>query len=121
MINLVSYFDIGGKIVECVAYQADAREPNFFQPMDELGVMVADVGLGVAAKGIAKSAGKDSYDPLRASRAPGRLRRARYALTLAGTLAAADGPLPFGDVLAIGVLGSYATYEVVTAVGDLRQ
>jgi hypothetical protein len=121
VINLVSYFEIGGKLVECLVYQGDAREPNFFQPMDELGVMVADVAVGVAAKTVAKAAGKDSYDPLRASRAPGRFRRARYALTLAGTLAAADGPLPFGDALAIGVLGSYATYEVVTAVGDLRQ
>jgi hypothetical protein len=31
-------------------------------------------------------------------------------------LAAADGPLPIGDVLAIGVLGVYAGYEVYKTV-----
>ena len=41
----------------------------------------------------------------------GRVRRMRRAATLAFTLAAADGPLPIGDMLAIGVLGAYVTYE----------
>ena len=47
---------------------------------------------------------------------PGRLRRARRAITIAATLAAADGPLPIGDVAAIGVLGIYAGYEIYKSV-----
>jgi hypothetical protein len=34
------------------------------------------------------------------------------AFTIAGTLAMADGPLPIGDVLAIGVLVGYGSYEI---------
>jgi len=32
------------------------------------------------------------------------------------TLAAVDGPLPIGDMLAIGVLGVYAGYEIYKTV-----
>ena len=46
----------------------------------------------------------------------GRIRRARRAVQVAIILASADGPLPFGDMLAIGVLGVYAGYEVYKAV-----
>ena len=49
---------------------------------------------------------------------PGRARRVRRAVTLAFALAAADGPLPIGDMLAIGVLTAYATYEVYVAARD---
>jgi len=51
----------------------------------------------------------------------GRVRRARRAIALAMTLAAADGPLPFGDAAAIVVLGVYAGYEINMAVGDPLQ
>jgi len=47
---------------------------------------------------------------------PGRMRRARRAITIAATLAAADGPIPVGDVVAIGVLGAYAGYEIYKTV-----
>jgi len=50
--------------------------------------------------------------------AHGRARRARYALSLAVTFAAADGPLPIGDVIAIGILGVYAGYEMYRIVED---
>ena len=52
---------------------------------------------------------------------PGRLRRARRAITIAATLAAADGPLPIGDVAAIGVLGVYAGYEIYKTVDTFVQ
>ncbi len=51
----------------------------------------------------------------------GRVRRARRAVALAMTLAAVDGPLPFGDAAAIVVLGVYASYEINMAIGDSLQ
>jgi len=100
----------------------DARIPEFGRPFDELGVMVVHKTAEVVlSKAVSKSTKNESYDPIRASRAPGRARRARYALQIAATLAAVDGPLPFGDALAIGVLGTYATYEIIGAVGDIIQ
>jgi len=64
-------------------------------------------------KEAAKAAG---LDPVEVAKSAARLRRARRAIQLAVTLAAADGPLPIGDVLAIGVLGVYAGYEVYKTV-----
>ena len=118
MINLVSYFEIGGKIFECATYQGDANQPEFFQPMDELGVMVAEK---VVETAVTKALGKESYDVKRAMRAPRRYTSARSALAVAGTLAAADGPLPIGDVLAIGVLTGFALYQGYHGIQDLRQ
>ena len=117
-----SYFEIGGKVVECLLHQEAANTPTFGTPFDELVVMVGQKSAEVVlSKAVSKTTKKESYDPLRASRAPGRARRARYALQTAAALAAVDGPLPFGDALAIGVLGTYATYEIVGAVGDIIQ
>lgn len=101
---MVSYFEIAGQIVESSVEDEDA----VFSDIDyaEIAEILRD---------------KSDYDIMRASQAPGRLRRARNAITLAATLAAADGPLPIGDMLAIGVLGGYAGYEIVRAFGDVRQ
>ena len=48
-----------------------------------------------------------------------RAGRAHRALVLAGTVAAADGPLPIGDVVAIGILTAYAGYETYRIIDDL--
>jgi hypothetical protein len=119
---LVSYFEIGGHIVETGLNISESMESNFITPLDFAPIIKpVDVGVGLVAKAVFKTTKKESYDPIRAARAPGRARRARYALQMAAALAAVDGPLPFGDALAIGVLGTYATYEVVGAVGDIIQ
>lgn len=68
-------------------------------------------------KQVSKEIGLD-YEEI--GKVPGRLRRARRAITIAATLAAADGPLPIGDVVAIGVLGAYAGYEVYKSVETFR-
>jgi hypothetical protein len=51
----------------------------------------------------------------------GRKRRAVWAFRAAAALALADGPLPMGDALAIGVLAAYGTYEVVQGVKDVQE
>jgi len=56
------------------------------------------------------------FDPVKTAQSIARIRRARRAAQMAITLASADGPLPFGDMLAIGVLGVYAGYEVYKTV-----
>ena len=66
-----------------------------------------------------KAKADTGISPLTVLDSYGRARRARWAITTAATLAAADGPLPFGDAVAIGVLGVYAGYELKTAVGQL--
>ena len=64
---------------------------------------------------------KTGIDVLKISRAHGRARRARWAITTAATLAAVDGPLPIGDAIAIGVLGAYAGYEAGMAIKDVAE
>ena len=65
----------------------------------------------------------DSYSVKRAitgtQKARSGTRAIARGLTIAATLAAADGPLPFGDILAVGVLvggGAYMTYSGVKDV-----
>ena len=65
---------------------------------------------------IREAAKKMDLDYQEIGKVPGRMRRARRALTIAAGLAAVDGPLPIGDVLAIGLLGAYAGYEVYKTV-----
>jgi len=73
------------------------------------------------AKAVSKTTKKESYDVVRASKAPGRMRRARYALQIAATLAAVDGPLPFGDVLAAGLLIGGGWYLIYSGAKDVIQ
>lgn len=65
---------------------------------------------------IAEASRKMGLDPADVIEAGSRYLRARRAISLAAFLAAADGPLPIGDLLAIGVLGVYAGYEAYKIV-----
>jgi len=67
----------------------------------------------------------DSYSVKQGIQGAGKIRTGgrtiARGLTIAATLAAMDGPLPFGDVLAAGFLiggGAYITY---TGVKDVIQ
>lgn len=72
----------------------------------------------LASKEVQETTG---VDVLKVSRAHGRARRARWAFTTAAAIAAADGPLPIGDAIAVGVLGAYGVYEVGMAVKDVAE
>jgi hypothetical protein len=63
-----------------------------------------------------KAAEAAGLDPVEVAEGIARTRRARRAIQIALLLAAADGPLPIGDMLAIGVLGAYAGYEIYKTV-----
>lgn len=108
--SYTTYFEIGGQVIETYV---EGHHPDV--PIRPHGASE------VITKAALKHASSEGYDFNRAARGAGRARRARSALSLAGTLAMADGPLPIGDVLAIGVLGVYGVYEGTQAYGDIRQ
>ena len=67
----------------------------------------------------------DSYDFKKGIQGGTRIRGGGISvargLGLAATLAAIDGPLPFGDVLAAGLLIGGGSYMVYTGVRDVIQ
>jgi len=63
----------------------------------------------------------EGYDLQQGIRGTGRAGRAARAFTTAATLAVADGPLPFGDTLAVGLLVAYGMYETHRSIVDIRQ
>jgi len=118
--SYTTYFEIGGQVIETSVDPGHHRsrpraDPIHHYMKDQHGVSKS---LTTAAL---KQASPEGYDLNRAARGAGRARRARWAFSLAATLALADGPLPIGDVAAIGVLGVYGAYEATQAYGDLRQ
>lgn len=67
----------------------------------------------------------DSYNVKQGVLGAGKVRSGGRSiargLTIAATLAAIDGPLPFGDVLAAGVLIGGGTYMAYSGVKDVIQ
>ena len=122
--NLVSYFEIGGKIVECATYQADANQPGFGKPMDELGKMILEktvIELADAAVG-------DRYSVKRGISGTQKIRAGGSAVSTGGAIArwalvaaAADGPLPIGDIVAAGILIGGGAYLIHQGYQDVRQ
>lgn len=113
-----AYFEIGGHIVETHVQDQNmpGRPPKIDARSLSKELNVPAPLIRAASKDIERKTG---LDPLKAADSYARARRARWAITTAATLAMADGPLPFGDMIAIGVLGGYAAYEGYTAVTQL--
>ena len=115
-----TFFEIGGHVVEShVVQSGQPQRPVSITPRSiskKTGVPVPLVKQ--ASKEFEQKTG---YDVMRASGGYGRLRRARWAFTTAAAIAAADGPLPFGDAAAIAFLAGYGVYETVTGIGDFVQ
>ena len=116
-----TFFEIGGHVIESYV-DTETHGPR--PAADPLLEIAKKHGV---PKSLARAAMKESsevlggYDVARASRGVGRIRRARRAVTIAAALAAVDGPLPIGDTIAIGFLGTYAAYEMAVGVTDLVQ
>ncbi len=115
-----TYFEIGGHVIET------NLDPQIHGPRPAADPLMELAKKHGVPKPLARKAMKESsealgYDVARASRGVGRLRRAKRALGIAGALAAVDGPLPIGDAVAVGLLGTYGIYEVVTGIGDIVQ
>ncbi len=115
-----SFFEISGEIIECL------DEDTLFQiqsPLESAAEEVigsrVDRMMGISNQR-EPAAGETGFTPGEVVQSLGRLRRATTAATWAVTLATADGPLPFGDALAVGVLAGYSAYELSLIYRDYR-
>jgi len=121
-----TYFEIGGEIIESQVFESDRHSDTTFDPLPgftEPGKFSDDeqMAIDVAEFVIQGATGNEEYDAGRALRSYERLRRAKTVATWAIALAAADGPLPIGDTIAIVLLTSYGIYETARAVDDIVQ
>lgn len=115
-----TYFEIGGHVIETTVDQRIHGPRPVADPLMELAKKHG-VPKPLARKAMKESSSALGYDVARASQGVGRLRRAKRAFGIAAVLATADGPLPVGDAVAVGFLGAYGIYEVVTGIGDIVQ
>jgi hypothetical protein len=121
-----TYFEIGGDIIESQVFESDRHSDTTFDPLPGFtpsGEFSDDeqMAIDVAEMVITGATGNEDYDAGRALRSYERLRRAKTVATWAIALAAADGPLPIGDTIAIVLLTSYGIYETARAVDDIVQ
>jgi len=117
-----SYFEIAGQIVETfVEGPQYSQGPPARKAADR--VMLKRAHKEVIAA-VDEAVG-DSYDVKRGikggQRAAGGRRMVVRGLTIAATLAAMDGPLPFGDVAAAAFLIGGGTYMVYSGTKDVIQ
>ena len=122
----VSYFEIGGEIVECIDYTF-TPSPSY-SPSSFRGAPTTSTVAQVQAQRNGKVAGGrkgDRYSTKQAAKGAqqvlGGRRVLTRGLTLAVTLAVADGPLPIGDVLAAGVLIGVGAYLLYSGTKDVIQ
>jgi len=117
-----SFFEVAGHVVECMSsIETSAREHNIgvqdiFQPSDQ--ELLIGVGSVIAGKLSDKYKESSAMKAAKLYQKGKRLQRAGRAAKMAGGIALADGPLPFGEMLAVGILTGYATYEVYRVVFD---
>lgn len=107
-----SFFEIGGELVE-LHHDVPAKPRGNTHLRKEIDKVT---GSKTASNLVIKVAEEKTGVDLK--RKYTRYRRARWAVTTAGTLAAADGPLPVGDAIAIGFLGAYGAYETYKIITE---
>ena len=117
---MTSYFEISGHIVEC------STDDNTSHPSSISMVSVAErpergrnLAMNENFSSRTSARGLTVSDVADVASRVGRAQRARRAISIAAMLAAADGPLPIGDTLAIVGLTIYAGWELGHATGIL--
>jgi len=100
---MTSFLNMGGTLIDLGTHYEYSEgitksDQEFYSEVEQLLIAEASKTMGI--------------DPMEFIQEGGRLKRAQRALRIAALLAAGDGPLPIGDMLAIGVLGVYAGYEI---------
>lgn len=111
----ISYFEMGGHVIENVVPTQTPRPPAVTAGSMAKQMNVPTPVVRAVSKDVKRQTG---IDPLVIADKYGRARRARWAITTAVTIAAADGPLPFADIAAVGFLGAYGLYELHQVVTD---
>ena len=116
-----TYFEIGGHVLESyVESQGRPGRPNNVNPLMEKGKQMG-VPKPLMRKGAKEIKKETGMDLIKIANTPARVRRASWAFRTAVALVAIDGPLPFGDALAAGLLATYGTYETVMIVKDVKE
>jgi hypothetical protein len=111
----ISYFEIGGQLIETHVDSPTARPQAITAKSVAKHLDVPTPVVRAVSRDVKKKTG---IDPMVVAEKYGRVRRAKWAFTTAAAIAAADGPLPFGDIAAIGFLGAYGLYEMHQVVTD---
>jgi hypothetical protein len=114
----VSYFEIGGELITLELGDVTTENSVY---VSERSLNKKQLGITRQLAGPVKGGSLQGYDVEQAIRGGQRTSRAVRAFSTAATLAVADGPLPFGDTLAVGLLVAYGMYEGHRAFVDLRQ
>ena len=116
-----SFFEIGGHIVDCQHAIVEGSHNQYWNPSDVFVISKAELAVA-AVETVANTTGVELPDAFlrggRIVKKAGRAQRALRAAGIAGGLAASDGPLLVGDMLAIGFLTGYAGYEVYRIITD---
>ena len=119
-----SYYEIGGRIVECLLDTPDVSHHGQTAQQRKTDRILMKTARKASVEAIDTALG-DSYDFKKGIQGGTRIRGGGISvargLGLAATLAAIDGPLPFGDVLAAGLLIGGRSYMVYTGVRDVIQ
>ena len=112
-----SYFEIHGHVVECITRTSTSP------PSSQLGGFVAERperGRNSAKTEVARSARREAEETeSRTHWDATRKMRVRTALTVAASIALADGPLPIGDSIAVAGLLIYSGWELGHEFGIL--
>ena len=127
MINLVSYFEIGGKIVECILDTPDISHHGRTAQARKTDRLLMKQSQKAVIEAVDTAVG-DSYDVKRGMTGARNVRAGGSAISTGGAIArwalvaaAADGPLPIGDVIAAGILIGGGAYLVHEGYKDIRQ
>jgi hypothetical protein len=116
-----TFFEIGGHVVETyVEGPGHIARPVMYSVEKALKDNY-NVPKPLARKALKEVKTATGIDVGKLASGGGRGRRAGWAIRTAAILALADGPIPVGDAIAAGFLTAYATYEVVRAVGDIKE
>ena len=121
-----TYFEIGGEVIETFVFDSERHENTTFAPLPEFtpqGEFTDKEKMAIKVGEFLRDLATDNeeYEIGRALRSAERMRRAYTVAGWAITLAAADGPLPIGDTIAIVLLASYGIYETARAIDDIVQ
>ena len=116
-----SFFEIGGHIVDCKHAIVEGSYNQYWNPSDVFVPSKAELAVA-AVETVANTTGVRMPETFvrggRIVKKAGRAQRALRAAGIAGGIAASDGPLPLGDILAIGFMTGYAGYEVYRIITD---
>ena len=116
-----TYFEIGGYVIESYVDGHEGlanRPPN--NPLKDLAKRTG-IPQPLVRSGNKQLKKDTGVDIVKVAHGLGRGKRASWALRTAAALALADGPLPIGDALAIGVLATYGTYEIYQMASETKE